>query len=321
MLQQQCGRKARKGIDESNEDLKRKAPEDPDRVDPEPQRQRRNEIRVGHLGDSNMKIITMNQDIEATVWKYRSEGLIRFNSGMPIRQMDELSTRTFEKAEGMIIAGGGREIHYGFDEEKKYWTKLKAEDQQQRLQNAAKYMNEVIEKYRKLGKKVVYIAPHLRKYSFDNQEAKYTEICEQLFHPDVKIINTTRLQLEEIEEVGNREEALNDQILHDGTHLRTGLATIFYKEAVETFGWRLEPKDSGKDAIKYHLKEALKKKGRCIKCGSSRCTRNSGCNEKVFCKDCKTDHHSERMCPSQVRPCFHCGDNKAHNRKPCQQEW
>ena len=143
----------------------------------------------------------------------------------------------------------------------------------------------------------------------------------QIFHKDIHIIIIPEWQLEDIRQTGDRDAALRKQIRDDGTHMDVNLATMFYGKAVEVFGWDLEPTDSGKDKVKYYLKEAVKRQGKCTKCGRTRCYKDTACLEIVHCRNCATNHHAESVCPSQVRPCFQCGDNRAHRRKPCDQHW
>ena len=284
---------------------------------------RQEKFKVGHLGDSNLKIITINQDIEATIWKNESESLLRYEGGLLIKNMQKIPSKVFDKADGMLIAGGGRELHYGFSETSRHhWRELSPREQEDRVNRVADEVHDLVEKYRKQGKKVVYYAPHLRKYSNDDQEARLVKACRNRFHEEVTIIDIPADQMNEFEATEDREDTLERNLKSDGTHMEENMSTFFYREAVNEFGWCLEPEGSGKETVKFYLKQAAQKvfHNRCTRCGSTSC-RSRTCNTKVYCNDCKRNHHDTRVCPSQVRPCFHCGDNGPHQRRPCEQAW
>ncbi len=92
-------------------------------------------------------ITTINQDIESTIWKNESESLLRYEGGLLIKNMQKISSKVFNKADGMLIAGGGRELHYDFsDTSRHHWRELSPREQEDRVNRVADEVHDLVEK-------------------------------------------------------------------------------------------------------------------------------------------------------------------------------
>ena len=282
--------------------------------------QRTKNWKLGILSDSNLNGFARNVGWEATFLEKGCEHMIRFAAEATVDELSSVPERTYDQANAMLICIGQKDI-------KKNWKRNGSEDENDRMvTRVADKVTDLIGRYVKRGKSVMYVSPPITRNSEDEQEVKLERaveawLREKNMQNETSIVRLASQMKRELEMEGNREEVMARWLATDGNHMNKQAFEDRMASPMRTiFQW--ERTMNGNDEVIRITQLKRKQAGICRVCGRNGCWGQLCKNERVYCDYCKRDTHANEACSIlNYRPCITCGNSGRHIRRPCTGWW